>query len=126
MMNDDHERELPSAERGAMDWWNALTERQRAEIMERADAVVVSPSIAEAWNLLVAGEIVGPPLPPGVGLVGDVPGADRRRDRQLRDFRCPCCSVFLGRVNPTIPGLTWCKSCRIEISVKPCPNPPTI
>jgi hypothetical protein len=125
MMTDDHERER-TTERGAMDWWNSLTERQRAEVMERAEAVVASPSIAEAWNLLVAGEIVGPPLPSGVGLVGDVPGADRRRDRQLRDFRCPCCGVFLGRVNPTLPGLTWCERCRIEISVKPCPNPPTI
>jgi hypothetical protein len=41
------------AESQGMDWGNALTKRQRDEVMERADAVVMNPSIAEAWNLLV-------------------------------------------------------------------------
>lgn len=45
---------------------------------------------------------------------------------QLLDFHCPCCKRFLGRIDKTAPGLTWCAECKIEIATKPVAKVPTL
>lgn len=57
-----------SNEDRAMAWWNDMTEAQRIEVMLAGrDALGFGPSVAEVWNLCVAGKIAGPPVPQGAG-----------------------------------------------------------
>lgn len=49
-----------------------------------------------------------------------------RRGFKLREFHCPCCQAWLGSFDPALPGLIWCRACKLEIETKPCPNPPII
>lgn len=118
-MTDDPTR----AERQAMDWWNALTERERVALMKAADTVLVAPSAAEAWNLRIEGVIEGPPLPAGAERV-HISKPSPTRDG-LQDFHCPFCRGFLGRGSRALPGSTWCDSCRVSVSYKPFPREAT-
>jgi hypothetical protein len=66
MADDNDEREPTPDERLAMDWWNAMTQEQRQIAMHDAREVLgYDPSVADVWNLRVAGDIAGPPVPPG-------------------------------------------------------------
>jgi len=124
-MTDEPDRTPTAAERMPMDWWNALTERERRDLMDRAHGVLFNPSVAEAWNLLLAGTITGPALPAGAAPV-DVPPRPAPRSPHVRAFNCPCCGKWLGDINPLLPGLIWCRECKLEITTKHEPNPPIV
>lgn len=80
MTNDD--RPPTPDERRAMDWWNALSDQQRGDLLKKADTRVINPSAAEAWNLLIAGEIDGPPLPANAKPLNIPSPSPRRRNAE--------------------------------------------
>lgn len=126
-MTDDNDRPPTRDERRAMDWWKALTDEQRRDLLTAGDGRIVNPSAAELWNLLIAKEISGPPLPSDAKPL-ELPPVEawRRRGPKLRAFHCPCCYTWLGSFDPSLPGLIWCRACKLEIETKPCPNPPIV
>lgn len=70
----DEEENSPNVRR-AIAWWNGMTEAQRVAVMQAgSDVLGYGPSIAEVWNLRVAGEITGPRPPPGAEPVAVPPG----------------------------------------------------
>lgn len=92
------EDEIDVDARRAMVWWNAMTEAQREAVMQAGYHVLgYGPSVAEVWNLRVAGEITGPRPPHDAKPIAIPPAPQSPSEPEIEEMSRETAAEFIAR-----------------------------